>query len=75
MLLENQFRVDSELALVKKTNLLKNSFVPEMNHVLILSAVSRVNLRTCLLRTVGFLETLTLICKDRFPHLTSFLGY
>ena len=22
----------------------------------------------------GFLETLTLICKDRFPHLTSFLG-
>ena len=73
MLLENQFRVDSELALVKKTNLLKNSFVPEMNHVLILSAVRCMG--PVAPRTVGFLETLTLICKDRFPHLTSFLGY
>ena len=68
MLLENQFRVDSELALVKKTKFLRS--VPEMSHVL-----PRANLRTCLLHTVGFLETLTLICKDRFPHLTSFLGY
>ena len=48
MLLENQFRVDSELALVKKTKLLRS--VPEISHVL-----PRANLRTCLLHTVGFL--------------------
>ena len=71
MLLENQFRVDPELALVKKTNLLRS--VPEMRHVLILSAVRCMGPMAP--RTVGFLETLTLICKDRFPHLTSFLGY
>ena len=71
MLLENQFRVDPELALMKKTNLLRS--VPEMRHVLILSAVRCMGPMAP--RTVGFLETLTLICKDRFPHLTSFLGY
>ena len=72
MLLENQFRVDPELFFAN-ASFLKNSIVPEMRHVLILSAVRCMGPMEP--RTVGFLETLTLICKDRFPHLTSFLGY